>query len=328
MMREPDTSRCAANLGVTDMTKIASLIAVFGATALLQLYAAPVYANLNDRSWVSHGGLDTNPCSETSPCLTFGGALSKTRDGGEIDCLDPGDYRGVLDITISVTIDCHDAHATIVWEAPSGDGVDINAPGKVVVLRNISFNTSGDAAGIDVGISIIAAQAVYIEDCVVMGYYRGIDDERTTGLTQLFIRNTVVRNNRFNPNSPGILLAAAPKNSVVIENVQSLGNGYGIAVATGNNVVISRSVFSGNGIAGIEADPGSQVYVENSKISHNVNYGIYALGTVALANSDITFNTSSIFGTTMSFGNNRLFGNGGGTAPTPVGATSTDFGQQ
>jgi hypothetical protein len=111
----------------------------------------------------------------------------------------------------------------------------------------------------------------------------------------------------------------------VLENVQSLGNGYGIAVAT---VVISRSVMSGNNIAGIEADPGAQVNVEDTKISHNVGYGIYAVGTVTLANSDISFNTSSIAGSTISYGNNRLFGNGGGTAPTPAGGTSTDFGQQ
>ena len=125
-----------------------------------------------------------------------------------------------------------------------------------------------------------------------------------------------------------LVTLAAPKNSVVLENVQSLGNGFGIAVATGNNVVISRSVFSGNGIAGIEADPGATVFVDNSVISHNVRYGIFALGTVGLANSDISLNTSSISGTTMSYGNNRLFENGPGTAPTPVGATSTDFGQQ
>jgi hypothetical protein len=114
----------------------------------------------------------------------------------------------------------------------------------------------------------------------------------------------------------------------VLENVQSVGNKFGVAVATGNNVVISRSVMSENSIAGIEADPGAEVYVENTKISHNVGYGVYAVGTVVLANSDITFNTSSINGATTSFGNNRLFGNGGGTAPTPAGATSTDFGQQ
>jgi hypothetical protein len=70
------------------------------------------------------------------------------------------------------------------------------------------------------------------------------------------------------------------------------------------------------------------VAVENSKISHNASYGIFALGTVAVANSDISFNTSSISGSTISYGNNRFLGNGGGTAPTPAGGTSTDFGQQ
>jgi hypothetical protein len=123
-------------------------------------------------------------------------------------------------------------------------------------------------------------------------------------------------------------VAAAPKNSAVLENVHSVGNTYGIAVAAGNNVVINRSVMCENSIAGIEADPGAYVFVDNTEISQNASYGIYAAGTVGLANSDIAFNTSGIFGTTMSFGNNRLFENGPGTAPTPVGATSTDFGQQ
>jgi hypothetical protein len=309
------------------MRRIALLVAVFGATVMLQLYSAPAYA-LNTRSWVSHGGSDGNPCTQASPCQTFGAALSATSDRGEIDCLDPGDYSEALNITISVTIDCHDAHATIAYGNTTGDGVDINAPGKTIVLRNISFNPTNQGAGTDIGINIVAAQAVYIEDCVVMGYIKGINDVRTTGLTQLFIKSTIVQNNHLNFNSVGILLAAAPKNSVVLENVQSLGNGFGIAVATGNNVVISRSVFSGNGIAGIEADPGATVFVDNSVISHNVRYGIFALGTVGLANSDISLNTSSISGTTMSYGNNRLFENGPGTAPAPVGATSTDFGQQ
>jgi hypothetical protein len=124
------------------------------------------------------------------------------------------------------------------------------------------------------------------------------------------------------------VVAAAPKNTVVLENVHSVGNTYGIAVATGNNVVINRSVMSENTIAGIEVDSGAYVFVDNTEISQNVSYGIFAVGTVGLANSDIAFNTSSISGTTTSYGNNRLFENGPGTAPMPVGATSTDFGQQ
>jgi hypothetical protein len=309
------------------MRKIALLTAVFAATVLLQLYSVPAYAVASARTFVSHSGNDSNPCSESSPCLTFGGALGQTSDGGEIRCLDAGYYGTSFTITISVTIDCKGTDSS-QWNFNTGDGIDINAPGKIVILRGIIISTTGNGFGSDIGVNIVAATTIYIEDCVVSGFYRGINDVRTTGLTQLFVKNTVIRNNHFNTNSPGIVLAAAPKNAVVLENVQSLGNGYGIAVATGNNVVISRSVLSGNGIAGIEADPGGQVFVDNSEISHNGTYGIQALGTVALANSDITFNSSSIFGSTLSYGNNRLFGNGGGTAPTPVGGTSTDFGQQ
>jgi hypothetical protein len=309
------------------MRRYALLIAGFGMAVLLELCAVPAYA-ASTRNWVSHTGNDNNACTESAPCLTFAGALAKTVSGGEIDCLDAGNYSaGSGQITISVTIDCRGTNAS-TYNYNNGDGIDINAPGGVVILRGITLNAAGCGCGFDIGISIMAASAVYIEDCVVIGFSKGISDVRSTGLTQLFIKNTVVQANFATANSPGIVLAAAPKNSVVLENVQSLGNGYGVAVAAGNNVVISRSVIFGNGIAGIEVDPGAQVYVENTKISHNVSYGIFALGTVALANSDISFNTSSISGATLSYGNNRLFGNGGGTAPTPVGGVSTDFGQQ
>jgi hypothetical protein len=87
------------------------------------------------------------------------------------------------------------------------------------------------------------------------------------------------------------VVAAAAKNSVVLENVHSVGNAFGIAVAAGNIVVINRSVMSESGIAGVEVDPGAYVYVDNTEISHNASYGIYALGTVGLANSDIAFST-------------------------------------
>jgi hypothetical protein len=309
------------------LRKIALVMAILGATVLLPLCAAPAYAQ-SVLTFVSHSGNDANICSATSPCGSFGGALAKTSAGGEIHCLDSGYFGGVgtSRITSSITIDCSGTNATAL-DVLTAYGMDIDAPGGVVVLRGISFSTDGRDGGL-IGINITAATTVHIEDCVVTGFNKGIADLRTTGFTQLFVENTIVRNNHVNPNSPGIVLAAAPKNSVVLENVRSVSNGYGIAVATGNNVVISRSVISGNGIAGIEADPGAQVIVDNTEITHNAGYGIYALGTVSLANSDISYNTSSISGSTMSYGNNRLLGNGGGTAPTPAGGASTDFGQQ
>jgi hypothetical protein len=306
-----------------EIRKLTRSLAIVSAILLPVLHTAPAHA-INLHSWVSHNGSDTNNCFVSSPCASFSHALSRTLDGGEISCLDSGNFD-VFTVTTSVIIDCRGTVPTNFTDDVTiacTSAITINAPGKVVTLRGL--NLIGACGSFD-GILIQAAAAVYIEDCVIENFpQKGILDQRTTGLTKLVIKNTIVRNNT----SAGIVAAAAPKNSVVLENVQSIGNTYGIAVATGNNIVISRSVMSENTIAGIEADPGAEVYVENTKISHNVSYGVYALGTVALANSDITFNTSSISGSTMSFGNNRLFGNGGGTAPTPVGATSTDFGQQ
>jgi hypothetical protein len=294
--------------------KLAHSFAVFAAILMPTLCTAPAHALTNFHSWVSNNGSDSNNCRAGTPCASIEFALSQTIDGGEVSCLDSGSFDQFI-VTISVTIDCNGKVAT-----PNTDGggactnsILINAPGKVVTLRglnvtNFSCNTNG--------ILIQAATAVFIEDCVIENStQKGILDARTTGLTRLAIKNTVVRNN----GSGGIVAGAAPTNSVVLENVHSVGNTYGIAVATGNNVVISRSVMSENSIAGIEADPGADVVVENTKISHNVSYGVYALGTVTLANSDISFNTSSINGSTFSFGNNRLVGNGGGNAPTLIG---------
>jgi hypothetical protein len=318
--------------GVTKMKKIAlevkklaRSLAVLAAILSPVLHTAPAHAQ-NFHSWVARNGNDANTCVAISPCLTFAHALSQTQDGGQLSCLDAGSFGGMT-IAISVTIDCTATMATpnadLLSECVSSIVINATAPGKVVTLRGL--NIAGDNCMGDNGILIIFAAAVYIEDCVVENFSKkGIIDERPTGLTKLVIKNTVVRNN----GSAGIVAAAAPKNSVVLENVQSVGNAYGIGVASGNNVVISRSVMSENSIAGIEADPGAQVFVDNSEISHNVSYGVLAMGTVVLANSDISFNSSSISGATTSFGNNRLFGNGGGTAPTPAGGTSTDFGQQ
>jgi hypothetical protein len=306
-----------------EIRKLARSLAVLAAILSPALYPAPAHA-LNLHSWVSHGGSDANTCTAASPCATFSQALGQTVDGGEVSCLDSGSF-GPFTVLNSVIVDCNGTTATTHYDntPKCSNLILINAPGKVVTLRGL--NVTGVSSCAINGIFIQDATAVYIEDSVIENApQKGILDARTAGLTKLAIKNTIVRNN----GSAGIVAAAAPKNSVVLDNVHSVGNTYGIAVAAGNNVVISRSVMSENSIAGIEADPGAYVYVENTKISQNASYGIYALGTVGLANSDIAFNASGISGTTMSYGNNRLFENGPGTAPTPVGATSTDFGQQ
>jgi hypothetical protein len=298
-----------------EMRRLARSLAVLSAILLPVLYTAPAHA-ANVLSWVSHTGNDSNDCATaTTPCLTFQGALNKTDSGGEITCLDFGDF-GTMNVTASVIVDCRaTGGAAADGLACDTDPIDINAPGMVVTLRGLIV-TNPMSCGFESGIFIEAATAVFIEDCVVQNQTEfGIDDRRASGLTKLVIKNTIVRNNRVH----GIDVEAAPRNSAVLENVHSVGNQFGVAVGTGNNVVINRSVLSENSNSGISVAPGGQVVVDNTEISHNVVYGIDVDGTVTLANSDISFNNSSINGPTFSYGNNRLFGNGGGIAPTPIG---------
>jgi hypothetical protein len=251
IMRYPDPIRRPANHGAKNMRKLARSLAALAVILLPALYSAPAHA-LVFHLWVSHTGSDSNNCYQGSPCASFGQALSVTPDGGEVSCVDSADF-GAFTVTISVIIDC-----TGTVAAPSSGGFNctnailINAPGRVVTLRGLDVTGIGSSCGTISGIVIEAASAVYIEDCVIENFpQKGIVDARTTGLTKLVIKNTIVRNNGF----AGIVAGAAPRNSVVLENVESVGNAYGIGVATGNNVVISRSVMSENSIAGIEADP-------------------------------------------------------------------------
>jgi hypothetical protein len=297
------------------MKKIVLSLAVLSAILLPALCAAPARAF---STWVSRFGDDTNVCTPVAPCKTIAHALIQAGTGGEVICLDAGGFGTGFTITKSVTIDCSKVMETSTFLDGSiscTDAITINAPGSVVTLRGLKldgrfFFCAGN------GIVIQAASSVSIEDCVIERFpQKGIVDLRTTGLTWLTIKNTIVRYQE----TAGIVVAAAPRNAVVLENVHSIGNTYGLAVATGNNVVIANSVMSQNTIAGIEADPGAQVFVDTTRISHNANYGIYAVGSVTLANSDIAFNNSSISGATMSYGNNRIYGNGPGDAPTPIG---------
>ena len=86
------------------MRRIALLCLSIG-LLLPVLASAPAHAQATG-TWVSGVGDDANPCSRTAPCKTFAGAISKTANGGEINCLDPGGFGGVT-ITKSLTIKCH-----------------------------------------------------------------------------------------------------------------------------------------------------------------------------------------------------------------------------
>jgi hypothetical protein len=172
-----------------------------------------------------------------------------------------------------------------------------------------------------IGVRILASDVVSIEDTVITQFgQQGILDSRTSGNTKLLIRNSVISHNA----GTGISQLATGNSTTEIESSSSINNLFGLAAATGNNVMVKRSVFSGNG-TGIEADNGAQVNVDDSAISGNAT-GIQPTGVIRLSNSDLTFNTSfAVNGPSGgTFGNNRISGN----AAVGSALTSVSPGQQ
>ena len=115
--------------------------------ASVALLASALSAAAQPRVFVSaQTGIDTNPCSVTSPCRTFGQALSVVASGGEVIVLDSGGY-GPVTINKPVTIEAPPGiYAGINTPAGSNPSVGINVSagvGTSVVLRGLTFNGAG-----------------------------------------------------------------------------------------------------------------------------------------------------------------------------------------
>ena len=76
------------------------------------------------RTFVSGVGNDSNPCSRTAPCRTFGQAILQTAAGGEVYVLDSAGYSAFT-ISQSVSI-IAPAGVTAGISVFSGTGIVVN----------------------------------------------------------------------------------------------------------------------------------------------------------------------------------------------------------
>ena len=242
------------------------------------LAGAPAYAQAT-RTWVSGTGDDTFPCSRTAPCKTFAVAMANTAALGEINCLDSGGF-GAVTITKQLTIDCTGVIGGILNAGTTG--VTINVAGGAVTLRGLTIDGSG--TGI-VGVKIVSASKVNLENVEIFGNtQQGVQDARGGAGTILVIENSVIRNNA----GAGIGAAAATGNGMLIENVISKQNQYGIAIANGNTAIITGSSFSNNVTAGIEADATGQIHITDSTMAFN-GTGAQISGSATMANNSVVY---------------------------------------
>src|SRR6266446_4129482 len=260
------------------------------------LAAAPAQA-ASTRTWVSGATTadDMNPCSRTSRCKTFAGALAKTAAGGEINCLDPGDF-GPVTIIFSLTISCEAGTAGIA--ATNGaTGIRINAGATdVVTLRGLDIDGQGSGAE---GIGIGRTKAVHIEKCSIrnfrgFGNAPGILTSSESSFTGfLFVEDTV-----FSDNDYGILLfnQSGGFKIVSLKNVAITGSTVdGLQLADGNIFAnVTESIISGNGGNAVFVAPVSTVNIERSMLANNGGAALATFGIIRASGNSIYNNTVGI----------------------------------
>jgi hypothetical protein len=287
------------------MRRIA-LFAIAAGFVVPLMASAPAHAQAT-RTWVSGVGDDANPCSRTAPCKTFAGAISKTQTAGIINCIDSGGFGGVT-IIKSITIDCRPFLGGVL--AGATNAINVNVAGGTVILRGLDIE---GATGVGlVGVNIIAAAAVHIQQCFIYqfqsGSAAGVKVATTSGNPKVMITDTYIHDNGTGGTGGGVLSQGSGGFPLVtLNNVKLDNNVQGVQNNSVSRMRIANSLFAGNTV-GIEADVGAQV---------------------SFGNTDLNFNGTAISGATISFGDNRLAGNtSDGTAPTAAGPPSTDLGQK
>jgi hypothetical protein len=250
------------------MKRIAPMLA-FALLAMVHTVSAQA-----TRTWVSGVGDDANPGSRTAPCKTFAGAISKTAANGTISVLDPGGF-GAVTVTKSMTIDGGGIEGSIL--ASGTNGVIVNAGvDDVVVLRNLVLEGAGTGL---VGVKILSAGAVYLENCRIKGFATGVAEttSATTG-TQVILNNCFIHecSTAAVTLEPGADVASVAK----LENTRLEGCGLGLSVG-----------------------PRSKAFLTDCTVAFNVGAGLVAFD-----------KTTPIF----SFGDNQVFGNNPDGAATKV----------
>jgi hypothetical protein len=291
------------------------------AVALLALaYTSPASAQAT-RTWVSGVGDDANPCSRTAPCKTFAGAISKTADGGEINCLDPGGF-GAVTITKSIKIDCGGFPGGILNALTTGIIINANATTGFVTIRNLEIMGSLTPTNIGVrGINYISANTVHLENVHIVGQSQACVTQATGASSKLTMVNVTLSE----CGSSGLAVSTSAGQAVATtNNVRIFGGTDGVTGGANSFITLRESEISENGNGVRQTVGGSSINLVNSQINHTSNAinGI-AGSTVRITGSTFAQNGNvAAAGTVLSDGTNTNIGNGIvgaiGSLPAPI----------
>jgi hypothetical protein len=323
------------------MTRTTKILALVGVMFIPFLELSLAHAQAT-RTWVSGVGDDANPCSRTAACKTFAGAISKTAPGGEISVLDPGGF-GVVTITKSISL-TNDGAGEAGILASGTNAIIVNAAASDVInLRGIIIDGGPLATPGLNGIRFLAGKALHIQNCVIKNFAGAAPSGfgiqvASSGVSQLFVTDTVISNNGSGANGGGILIQPTGLGSakVFLQRVTLEGNVLGVKVdgtgstgTGGNSLFVRDSVVSGNSQTGISVTvpvggQGSNIFVDRTAVVGNGTIGILANGAatgILVSNSTVTLNGTGIAtqsgGSVFSYKNNNLNNNGTDGTFTP-----------
>jgi hypothetical protein len=239
-----------------------------GSILLVVLFATASMAQAG-RTFVSGAGLDTNPCSLTSPCRTFTQAISQTNAGGEVIVLTSAGY-GPFTISKAVTVEAPaGVYAGITVNGGSGDGIDINAgPSDTVILRGLTVNNQGSTGS---GIVFNTGGTLHIESCVVNRFSTNF----SSGLAFSGPAILEVKDSLFRGNGTGIFIPppSSQLTLVTIDHVRLERNRVGLEADENSRVSVSDSIASGN-VDGFSAVDGAIMNLVKCVASNNSQNGI------------------------------------------------------
>ena len=310
--------------------------AVLGAMLVLLLHAAPVQAT-STRTWVASNGTNNVTCGRTNPCQTFQQAHDVTTAGGEINCVDAGDY-GTVTINRSISIICDNTEAGIL--ATSSVGISVNdsasaTPGTAIVtLKGIDID--GGITG-TVGINFQGGAVLHVHKVLIKKFGGSGIALQANGYAELYVADSSITDNGTAGIGGGIVIRQTGTGSAnaFINRVKLENNLVGILVdgtqstGVGINAVVLDSVVSGSAGNGITATTSAahaavSVVVDGTKIAGNFGSGINANGAAAsgvgsaivrVGGSSIVNNVTGASatgagpGVLQSFKNNKISGN-------------------
>ncbi len=295
------------------MLRLSSLSLCIAVSAFAVAFA-PAANAAAQRTFVASNGLPGNTafnCSIAKPCRAFSEAIGVTNSGGEVVVLDSAGY-GSVTITKSVSLIAPSGIYAGISVFSGFDGVTVNAPGAIVVLRGLSINGQGGNRGI----FLQAGARVRIENCVVSGMGVAGISHNAAG-AEMIVLDTIVRDNAgsgvvvvgdlvyavldhvrsehnggdgfsFAPTSGSIGALATVVDSIFAHND---GKGIGAATLAGATItiVVERSIMSSNGQDGFAATAGAGVaaaMLTRNAINDNGGNGVWIQGDTDAAASE------------------------------------------